>query len=33
MFDGVADLGLAPVEVIHSPHAAHVRHRIGGPSL
>jgi dihydrofolate reductase len=29
LFDGVADPGLDPVEVIHSPHATHVRYRIG----
>jgi dihydrofolate reductase len=29
LFDGVQDPGLEPVEVIHSPHATHVRYRIG----
>jgi dihydrofolate reductase len=29
LFDGVADPGLDPVEVIHSPYATHVRYRIG----
>ena len=29
LFDGVDDPGLKPVEVIHSPHATHVRYRIG----
>jgi dihydrofolate reductase len=29
LFDGVQDPGLKPVEVIHSPHATHVRYRIG----
>jgi dihydrofolate reductase len=29
LFDGVQDPGLQPVEVIHSPHATHVRYRIG----
>lgn len=29
LFDDVADPGLEPVEVVHSPHAAHVRYRIG----
>jgi dihydrofolate reductase len=29
LLDGVADPGLDPVEVIHSPHATHVRYRIG----
>lgn len=29
LFDGVADPGLEPVEVIHSPHATHVRYRTG----
>ena len=28
LFDGVPDPGLQPVEVIHSPHAAHVRYRV-----
>jgi dihydrofolate reductase len=30
LFDGVADPGLEPIEVIHSPYATHVRYRIGG---
>ncbi len=29
LFEGVEDPGLEPVEVIHSPHATHVRYRIG----
>ena len=29
LFDGVKDPGLQPVEVIDSPHATHVRYRIG----
>lgn len=29
LFDGVADPGLEPVDVVHSPHATHVRYRIG----
>jgi dihydrofolate reductase len=29
LFDGVADPGLEPVEVIHSPHATHIRYRVG----
>jgi dihydrofolate reductase len=29
LWDGVEDPGLVPVEVIHSPHATHVRYRIG----
>lgn len=28
LFDGVQDPGLQPVEVIHSPHATHVRYRV-----
>jgi len=28
-FDGVADPGLEPVEVIHSPNATHVTYRVG----
>ena len=28
MLDGVEDPGLEPIEVIHSPHATHVRYRI-----
>jgi dihydrofolate reductase len=30
LFDGVTDLRLEPVEVIHSPLATHVRYRVGG---
>jgi dihydrofolate reductase len=30
LFDGVRDPGLAPVEVVHSPHATHIRYRVGG---
>jgi dihydrofolate reductase len=29
LFDGVQDPGLELVEVIHSPHATHIRYRIG----
>jgi dihydrofolate reductase len=29
LFDGVADPGLRPVEVIHSPYATHVRYQVG----
>jgi dihydrofolate reductase len=29
LFDGVADPGFTPVEVIHSPRATHVRYRVG----
>ena len=29
LFGGVKDPGLHPVEVIHSPHATHVRYRVG----
>ena len=29
LLDGVADPGLTPVEVIHSPRATHVRYRVG----
>lgn len=29
LLDGVDDPGLEPVEVIHSPHATHVRYHIG----
>jgi dihydrofolate reductase len=29
MFTGLQDLDLAPVEVTHSPHATHVRYRVG----
>src|SRR4051812_8635921 len=28
LFDGVDDPGLAPIEVVHSPHATHIRYRI-----
>ena len=28
LFDGVEDPGLEPTEVVHSPHATHVRYRI-----
>src|SRR3954462_13030000 len=28
LFDGIAELGLTPVETLHSPHATHVRYRI-----
>jgi dihydrofolate reductase len=30
LFDGVTDLRLEPVEVLHSPLATHVRYRVGG---
>jgi dihydrofolate reductase len=30
LFDGVADPGLTPLEVAHSPRATHIRYRIGG---
>jgi dihydrofolate reductase len=30
LFDGVADPGLHPIEVINSPKATHVRYRVGG---
>jgi dihydrofolate reductase len=30
LFDGVADPGLHPLEVIDSPNATHVRYRVGG---
>jgi dihydrofolate reductase len=30
LFDGVEDLALEPVEVVHSPRATHVRYRVGG---
>ncbi len=35
IFDGVADPGLTPVEVVHSPYATHVRYQLGqsGPAL
>jgi dihydrofolate reductase len=29
LFDGVGDLSLEPVEVTHSPHATHIRYRVG----
>jgi dihydrofolate reductase len=29
LFDDVEDPGLAPVEVVHSPHATHIRYRVG----
>jgi dihydrofolate reductase len=29
LFDGVDDPGLEPIEVMHSPHATHIRYRIG----
>ncbi|HEY2320559.1 MAG TPA: dihydrofolate reductase family protein [Solirubrobacteraceae bacterium] len=29
-FHGVEDLRLAPIEVVHSPFATHVRYRVGG---
>ncbi len=29
LFDGVADPGLEPVDVVHSPRATHVRYRVG----
>ena len=32
IFDGVADPGLEPIEVIHSPLATHVRYRVGPKS-
>ncbi|MFL5840675.1 MAG: dihydrofolate reductase family protein [Thermoleophilaceae bacterium] len=30
LLDGVTDPGFEPVEVIHSPHATHVRYRVAG---
>jgi dihydrofolate reductase len=30
LFDGVADPGLHPIEVINSPKATHIRYRVGG---
>jgi dihydrofolate reductase len=30
IFDGVADAGFEPVQVVHSPRATHVRYRVGG---
>jgi hypothetical protein len=29
LFDGVADPGLTPIEVIASPRATHIRYRVG----
>jgi dihydrofolate reductase len=29
LFDGVKDPGLEPIEVEHSPHATHIRYRVG----
>jgi dihydrofolate reductase len=29
LFDGVKDPGLEPIETIHSPHATHIRYRVG----
>jgi dihydrofolate reductase len=29
LLDGVGDLSLVPVEVVHSPYATHVRYRVG----
>jgi dihydrofolate reductase len=29
LFDGVPDPGLQPVDVVHSPHATHIRYRVG----
>jgi riboflavin biosynthesis pyrimidine reductase len=29
LFDGVEDPGFEPVEVLHSPHATHIRYRVG----
>ncbi len=29
LFDGVEDPGLQPIEAIHSPHATHIRYRVG----
>jgi dihydrofolate reductase len=28
LFDDVGDLRVAPVEVLHSPHATHIRYRV-----
>ena len=28
LFDGITELGLTPVETLHSPHATHVRYRL-----
>jgi dihydrofolate reductase len=30
LFDGVEDPGFEPLAIIHSPHATHVRYRVGG---
>ena len=30
IFDGVGDIALAPVEVVNSPNATHIRYRVGG---
>lgn len=30
LFDDVPDPGLEPIEVVHSPHATHIRYRVGG---
>jgi dihydrofolate reductase len=30
LFDGVGDLGLEPIEAVHSPRATHIRYRVGG---
>lgn len=30
LFDGPRDPGLEPIEVVHSPHATHIRYRVGG---
>ena len=30
LFDGVADPGLHPIEVLNSPNATHIRYRVGG---
>ena len=29
MFDGLTELQLEPIEVMHSPHATHIRYRVG----
>jgi dihydrofolate reductase len=29
MFDGLEDLALTPIEVVHSPHATHIRYSVG----
>jgi dihydrofolate reductase len=28
MFDGLEDLALTPIEVVHSPHATHIRYSV-----